>query len=87
MTQVTDTNLDEAQRQKGDVVSAEEGVEEHLLDPAIEVTLQLLHLGPNQLGGVRMCVRRAGVCGHVWRAGKLLSEVLSQQEEEVTGAK
>lgn len=52
VTQVTDTNLDEAQRQKGDVVSAEEGVEEHLLDPAIEVTLQLLHLGPNQLGGV-----------------------------------
>jgi len=84
---VTMTNLDEAERQEGDVVGAEQGVEQHFLDSPVEVALQLLHLCSNQLRCLRVCVRWAGVCRHVRRAGKLLSEVLSQQEEEVTWSK
>lgn len=79
-------DLDEAERQEGHVVRAEQGVEENLLDSAVEVALQLLHLRADQLRRVRVCVRRAGVDGHVWRAGELLSEVLPQEEEEVARA-
>lgn len=84
---MADTNLDKAERQEGDIVSTEQGVEQHFLDPPVEVALQLLHLCTNQLRRVRVCVWWTGVNRHVRGAGKLLSEVLSQQEEEVTWAK
>lgn len=74
---MTDTNLYKAERQEGYVVSTEQGVEQHFLDSPVEVALQLLHLCSNQLRRVRVCVWWAGVYRHVWRAGKLLSEVLS----------
>lgn len=72
-----DTNLYEAEWQKGYVVSTEQWVEQHFLDSSIEVALQLLHLCSNQLRCVSVCVWWAGVGRHVWGAGKLLSKVLS----------
>ncbi len=74
---MTDTDLDEAERQEGYVVSTKQRVEQHFLDSSVEVALQLLHLCSNQLRCVCMCVWWAGVNRHVWGAGKLLSEVLS----------
>lgn len=71
------TNLDKAERKKGYIVCTEQRVEQHFLDSAVKVALQLLHFCSNQLWCVRVCVRWTGVNRHVRGAGKLLSEVLS----------
>lgn len=41
------TNLDKAERQEGNIVSAEERVEQYFFDSPVKVALQLLHLRPN----------------------------------------
>lgn len=73
---VAGTNLDEAERQEGHVVRTEQRVEQHLFDSPVEVALQLLHLGPNQLWRVSVRVGWTRVRGHVGGAGELLSEIL-----------
>lgn len=69
--------LDEAEGEEGHVVGTEERVEQHFLDPPVEVALELLHLGADHVGGVRVQGRRAFVCGHEGRAGELLAEVFT----------
>lgn len=40
-------NLDKAEGQEGNVVGAEEGVEQDFFDAPVKVALQLLHFCPN----------------------------------------
>ncbi len=77
-----DAHLDEAQRQERHVISAEERVEEHFFDAAVEVGFELLHLAADELGR-----RRAAVCGHVLKTGEMITQVLSQQRQEVFGSR
>ncbi len=64
-----DAHLDEAQRQERHVISAEERVEEHFFDAAVEVGFELLHLAADELGR-----RRAAVCGHVLKTGEMITQ-------------
>lgn len=82
-----DTNLNEAEGQECYIVGTEQRVEQHFFDSPVKVALELLHLCSDQLGCVRVRMWRAGVGGHVWGAGKLFSEVFTQQEEEVSRPK
>lgn len=72
------TNLDKAERQEGYVIGAEEWVEEHFFNSAVKVTLEFLNLTAYELRGWG-----TGVGRNVSRAGKLLSQVLAQEGQEV----
>lgn len=75
-----DSYLHEAQRQEGPIVGTEEGVEEDLLDPAVEVCLQAFHLVADEVGGQGAAVGRDGQ-----GAVELFSQGLSQEGEKVSG--
>lgn len=72
--------LHEAQRQECHVVGTEEGIEENLLDSAVEVCFQALHLIANEVWG-----QGAAVCGDGQGVVELFFQGFSQKREEVFG--
>lgn len=72
--------LHKAQRQECHIVGTEEGIEENLLDSAVEVCFQALHLIANEVWG-----QGAAVGGNGQGVVELFFQGLSQKREEVFG--